>query len=100
MKRHIIFIAISAVLLVTFGWGQDGHTVPASAIGPEMPYTEVLTPPMPVNSVQMPLTFSSDGERSNILSGGIQVGSGYNDNALVTPNDHISNVERPGRPQD
>jgi hypothetical protein len=47
---------------------------------------------MPVNSVQMPLTFSSDGSRSNFLSGGIQLGSGYNDNALVTPNDHVSNV--------
>ena len=92
MKRHIIFIAISAVLLVTFGWGQDGHTVPAPAIGPELPYTEVLTPPMPVNSVQMPLMFSSDGERSNILSGGIQLGSGYDDNALVTPSNHVSNV--------
>ncbi len=92
MRSQIIFIAVSAVLLVTFGWGQDGHTVPTSAIGPELPYTEVLTPPMPVNGVQMPLTFSSDGERSNILSGGIQVGSGYNDNALVTPTDHLSNV--------
>jgi hypothetical protein len=93
VRRHtFFFIAISAVLLVTFGWGQDAHTVPASAIGPEMPYTEVLTPPMPVNNVQLPLTFSSDGERSNILSGGIQVGSGYNDNALVTPTDHVSNV--------
>src|SRR4029077_10781245 len=50
VKRHIIFIGISAVLLVTFGWGQDAHTVPASAIGPELPYTEVLTLPMPVNS--------------------------------------------------
>ena len=92
MKRHIFLIAISAVVLVTAGWGQDGHTVPASAIGPEMPYTEVLTPPMPVNGVQMPLSFASDGASSNFLSGGIQVGSGYNDNALVTPNDHVSNV--------
>ena len=85
---------------MTFGWGQDGHTVPASAIGPELPYTEVLTPPPPVNSVQMPLTFSSDGERSNILSGGIQVGGGYNDNALVTPTDHIKQCQRRDRPQD
>ena len=92
MKRHILLIAISAALLLTFGWGQDGHTVPASALGPELPYTEVLTPPMPVNTVQMPLMFSSDGERSNILSGSIQLGSGYDDNALVTPSDHISNV--------
>ena len=47
---------------------------------------------MPVNSVQMPLMFSSEGERSNYLSGGIQLGSGYDDNALVTPSDHISNL--------
>jgi hypothetical protein len=94
MKRHIffVFVAIAASFLATVGWGQDGHTVPASALGPELPYTEVLTPPTPVNSVQMPLRFSSDGGRSNFLSGGIQVGSGYNDNALVTPNDPVSNV--------
>ena len=92
MKRHIFLIAISTVLLVTFGWGQDGHTVPAPAINAELPYTEVLTPPMPVNSVQMPLMFSSDGERSNYLSGGIQLGSGYDDNALVTPSNHVSNL--------
>ena len=92
MKRHIFLITVSAVLLATFCWGQDAHTVPAEALGPELPYTDVLTPPPPVNSVQMPLTFSSDRERSNLLSGGIQVGSGYNDNALVTPHNHISNV--------
>jgi hypothetical protein len=92
VNRHFIFIGISAVLQVTFGWGQDTHTVPASAIGPELPYTEVLTAPTPVNNVQMPLTFSSDGERSNILSGGVQVGGGYNDNALVTAENHRSNV--------
>ena len=92
MRRRIILIAVSAVFLVTFGWGQDGHSVPASAVGSEMPYTEVLAPPPPVNNVQMPLTFSSDGARSNVLSGSIQLGSGYNDNALVTPNDPISNV--------
>jgi hypothetical protein len=92
MKRHIFLIPVSAVLLVSFGLAQDAHTVPAGALGPELPYTEVLTPPPPVNSVQMPLTFSSDRERSNFLSGGIQVGSGYNDNALVTPNNPISNV--------
>ena len=91
MKRHIIF-AISADPPGDLRLGQDAHTFPPRAIGPEMPYTEVLTPPTPVNNVQMPLTFSSDGERSNILSGSIQVGGGYNDNALVTPTDHIGNV--------
>jgi hypothetical protein len=91
VKRHI-FIPISIVLLATFGWGQDAHTVPASALGPELPYTEVLTPPPPVNGVQMPLTFSSDGSRSNYLSASIQLGSGYDDNALVTPSNHVSNL--------
>jgi len=99
VKHHIffVFVAIAAVFLVTVGWGQDGHTVPASPLGPELsypelPYTVVLTPPTPVNGVQMPLTFSSEGSRSNFLSGGIQLGSGYNDNALVTPNNPVSNV--------
>jgi hypothetical protein len=92
VKRHVLFVSISAVLLVTFGLGQDGHTVPTSPLGPELPYTEVLTPPLLVSGVQMPLTFSSDGSRSNFLSGGIQLGSGYNDNALFTPSNHVGNV--------
>jgi len=65
--KHFLFglVAIAPVFLVTVGWGQDGDTVPASAPGPgtpypEMPYTVALTPPTPVNGVQMPLMFSSD----------------------------------------
>ncbi len=92
MKHHKILFAILLVLLEVPSWGQDGHSTPVGAIGPEMPYTEVLTPPMPVNGLQLPLTFAGDGERNNLLSTGIQVGSGYNDNALVTPKDRISNV--------
>jgi len=97
--KHFLFglVAIAPVFLVTVGWGQDGDNVPASAPGPgtpypEMPYTVALTPPTPVNGVQMPLMFSSDDSLSNFLSGGIELGSGYNDNALVTPNNPVSNV--------
>jgi hypothetical protein len=83
-----------AIFLISLGlpsWAQNGHSIPAAPIGPELPYTEVLTPPAPVNMVQLPITFSPEGERSNILSGSVQVGSGYNDNALVTPTNPIGN---------
>lgn len=91
MRRHLL-VAVSILFLVASAWAQDAYTAPTPAFGSEHPYTEVLLPPSPVNGVQMPLAFSSDGSRSNFLSGGIQFGSGYNDNALVTPNDPISNV--------
>jgi hypothetical protein len=89
VKRHIL-ISLSIVLLASLVWGQDGHTVPASPIGPELPYTEVLTPPMPVRGVQMPLTFSSETERSNYLMGSLQFGLGYDDNLLARPTNRIS----------
>jgi hypothetical protein len=89
MKRHI-FILFSVVLLVSWSWSQEEHTVPASALGPELPYTEVLKPPMPVSGLQMPLTFSSETPRSNYIMGGLQFGFGYDDNLLSTPTHHIS----------
>ena len=87
MKRHILYVPISALLLVAFSWAQeDLHTVPVPAIiGPEMPYTEVLTPPMPVSGVQMPLTFSSENPRSNFVMGTLQFGASYDDNMFTTP---------------
>lgn len=92
MKRHILYVPISALLLVAFSWAQeDLHTVPVPAIiGPEMPYTEVLTPPMPVSGVQMPLTFSSENPRSNFVMGTLQFGASYDDNMFTTPSNHIS----------
>jgi hypothetical protein len=92
VKRRIFLIAISAVLLVTAGWGQDGHTVPASPLAPEMPYTEVLMPPLPVSGLQMPLTFSSENPRTNFVMGSLQLGSGYDDNVFATPSNHTGDV--------
>jgi hypothetical protein len=87
---HHVCIPVSLLLLLTWSLGQDAHTTPAPAL--ELPYTEVLTPPVPVSGVQMPLTFPSDGTRSNFLSGDIQLAYGYSDNALVTPSSQIGNV--------
>jgi hypothetical protein len=91
VKRHI-FSAILVVTLCAFSWAQeDSHTVPIPAIiGPEMPYTEILTPPMPVSGMQMPLTFSSESPRSNFVMGSLQFGVGYDDNLFSTPSNHIS----------
>ena len=79
--RHIL-ISLSIVFLASLGWGQDEHTVPASPLGLELPYTEVLTPPMPVSALRMPLTFSSETPRSNFVTGSLQFGLGYDDNLL------------------
>jgi hypothetical protein len=90
VKRHFL-ITIAALLLVR-AWGQDTHTMPAPAISPEIAYTEILVPPMPVSGLRMPLTFSSETPRSNFVMGSLQVGSAYDDNALTTPSHHIGDV--------
>ena len=97
MKRHLfrqllLVAAISTVLTMPAAWGQEEHTVPVSPIGPELPYTELLKPPLPVSGLQMPLMFSSETARSNFVMGNLQVGSAYDDNLFSTASNHISNV--------
>jgi hypothetical protein len=92
LKRTLSFNAISAVLLGSLAWGQAGHSVPLAAVGPELPYTEALTPPMPVSGLQMPLMFSSETPRSNFVIGSVELGAAYDDNVLATASGHISDV--------
>lgn len=92
VKRHI-FLACVCVLLVTSGLGQTPDASPTVVSEErELNYSEPLTLPMPMKSVQAPLTVSSENQRSNILSGGFQLGSAFNDNVLATPGYHVSNV--------
>ncbi len=94
MKWQIIPSATSLILLAGVGWAQDkdSHTVPSRAISTEVSYTTVLTPPLPVSSLPRPLTFSSETERSNYITGRLQLGAGYDDNLLGQPSNHIDGV--------
>ena len=91
MKRRII-LAIAISILGTSGWGQNVNSDPAPAFGTELPYTEVLAPPMPVTGLHRALAFSSETPRSNFLMGSLKFGVGYDDNVFSTPSDHISDV--------
>ena len=91
MKRLILLTALGWTVVALPLFAQTPAVEPAVA-GPEISYSEPLAPPMPMNGVQLPVGFASENVRSNILSAGIQLGSGYNDNALVTPGDHVTNV--------
>ncbi len=92
--RAYIYIAIFVVLIGIPSRAQEAnsHTVPLAAIGPEVPYTTELKPPVPVSSLQMPLSFSSEAERSNYVRGGLQLGASYDDNVLTQPTGHIDDV--------
>jgi hypothetical protein len=93
VNRYPLYIVSFLLALGTMlSWGQTDDTAPAPAFGPELPYTEVLIPPLPVNSVRMPLTFSSENPRSNFVMGNVQLSSAYDDNVLATPNGHIGDV--------
>jgi hypothetical protein len=91
MNRHVSVVCVLVVLAAT-SWGQDDHNVPAPALGGELPYTVVLTPPMPVNNLVMPLGFSSEVPRSNFLTGSLQLGAAYDDNLFGTPTGHVSDT--------
>lgn len=96
---HRIFIGFVCLFLAETGWGQDVHTTPAPALGSEvpltyaeLPYSEPLTPPMPVSGLEMPLRFTSETERSNFVMGSLQFGVGYDDNVRGTPTGQIGDA--------
>ncbi len=91
MKHTPLLTFMVSLLLAAPSSGQNPRTVPAPALGAELPYTEVLAPPMPV-SEQMPLAFSTEIRPENLLRMGIEVGTAFDDNALLTPSDRTSDV--------
>jgi hypothetical protein len=90
VRQQIILATLLTALAASAQ--DDQHRVPAPAVDSSLPYTTVLTPPMPVSSLRMPLTFSSETGRSNYVRGSLRVGSGYDDNVMATPSHHVSDV--------
>lgn len=96
---HRVFVVFGCLFLTAIASSQDVHTTPAPALGSEitlayaeLPYSEPLTPPMPVSALQMPLRFTSETERTNFVMGSLQFGVGYDDNVLGTPSGQIGDV--------
>ena len=88
MIRRIAVIAIIAGSWVATA--QTANTGAAQpAFGQELPYTEVLTPPMPVSGVVTPLRLSSENPRTNLLTGSMTVSSAYDDNMLASARDRV-----------
>jgi hypothetical protein len=87
-------IVISIVLLVACGsWAQESASNPDQpGAGTELPYTEVLSPPMPVSGVRMPLTFAGESARNNFVRGGVRLSTAFDDNMLTSPNHHLTDV--------
>jgi hypothetical protein len=97
--KGLSVVTWSIVLLAATGWGQDPSSPPVPAFGSdtdvsssELPYTEALQPPIPVRGMQMPLTFSSDTERSNFVMGSLRFAAGFDDNVLGTSSGHVSDM--------
>ena len=91
MKHTPLLTFMTALLLALPSLGQNTRTIPVPALGGELPYTEVLNPPMPVKE-QMPLAFSTEISSENFLKLGAEVGTAFDDNALLTSSDHTSDV--------
>ena len=91
VKKTSVVILLFSSFLASPSSGQDSRVAPAPALGPELPYTEVLAPPMPV-SERMPLAFSTETPPQNFLTMGIEVGNAFDDNALLTSSDRTRNM--------
>lgn len=91
MKKTPALILLFSLFLASSSLGQDSRVAPAPALGTELPYTEVLAPPMPV-SERMPLAFSTENPPQNFLTMGFEVGTAFDDNALLTSSDRSSNL--------
>lgn len=80
-------------MLRSSSWAQEPavNPVPPAAEG-ELPYTEVLTPPIPVTGVHMPLMFAGESARNNFVTGGVGLSTAYDDNILVSPDHRLSDI--------
>jgi hypothetical protein len=109
MRRIATATILLALIVVTLSWGQTGEVqdrqVPKPAMSGaliggdqetggnrEFPYSEPLLPPGIVTGDRPPLTFSSETVRSNFLTGSFLLASAFDDNALSTGSNHVSNV--------
>lgn len=92
MKRNTLLTIIVGAAIAIPGLSHAQETSATISDDSGVSYSEPLIVPTPMNSLQLPLSFLSESPRSNILSGGVQLGSGFNDNALLTPGKHLSNV--------
>ncbi len=91
MKCRTI-LAVCMVFPAILARAQHEHSAAPAATGPDPSYTSDLTPPMPVSGLQMPLMFSSETPRSNFVTGSLQLDTGYDDNVLITPSNHLGDV--------
>src|SRR5581483_4416934 len=89
MTRH----SFTLLMLICASLTAIGQTSPGAppqpAFGSELPYTEELTPPLPVAGVRSPLRLSSETPRSNILNGSMTVSAAYDDNMLASPTNRV-----------
>ena len=89
MRYYIITLFLAASLAPA--WGQEGP-VPAFAQGSSGSLDEAVVLPAVVSGDSaMPLA-SAEGERSNYLSGGLSFATAYDDNALATGSNRISDT--------
>jgi hypothetical protein len=92
MIRKVVFTIVLASVASLIAIGQTDGTTPAPAFGPELPYSEPLSPPLPVAGVRAPLRFSSEEPRSNYLTGSVGVSTAYDDNILSSAMNRVGDV--------
>lgn len=90
MKRRAVVIPFFFLLILPLRAQERPEPVPA--IGQDRTYSDELILPLPVSAKSVPLAFASESARNNYILGGIQAGSGFDDNALSSPDHAVSDV--------
>lgn len=87
-------LLISSVVFGTCWFTHAQATPNASPTIPEanVPYSEVLVPPMPVAGIRAPLSLASEPPRSNFIRGSLGITAAYDDNMLSTANNGVSDT--------
>ncbi len=79
-------VGLLLVMAVGMGWSQTEPAAERSSVqevaAAELPYTEPLTPPSFLTGDRPSLTFTSEVEANNLISGGLQFAGTYDDNVF------------------
>ncbi len=92
MTSNLAFASVVILSASLLAVAQTDSAGPQTATDSQVPYSEVLAPPMPVTGVRAPLRLSSETPRSNLLTGSMSLSTAYDDNMLGSAYHRVGDV--------
>lgn len=92
LTSTFLLVLFAAAVAWTQSQPQDRQAPPPAVADTLLPYSEPLSPPGIVTRDRAPLTFASESERSNFLTGSLGIAAVFDDNILPTNSSQISDT--------